>query len=167
MATDLSRKVAEIAARDIGVREEPNGSNDGPRIREYRATFGLRDSKPFAYCAAAVSTWIDEAERGLQQPCTFRLSTSAIRLWEYNPRMRIGIGELTADDIPCVWIEDHGDGKGHAGIVVGVDFDRRVFQGISGNTTAKQTREGGKEQGVWADERSLDNPKLLGFLRIA
>lgn len=170
MASALARKVAEIANRDasLPVREIPNGSNECPRYADYRATFGLRDSKPFPVCAAAVCTWISDGEKETGENATIRCSTNAMRLWGYNPSLRIGIEELTADDIPCVWIEDHGDGRGHAGIVVGFDPDAREFEGISANTTSKKTREGGKHQGVWANAGySLDNPKLKGFVRIA
>lgn len=170
MSSALARKVAEIASRDasLPVRETPNGSNECPRYADYRATFGLRHEKPFPVCAAAACTWISDAEKETGENATIRYSTNAMRLWEYNPSLRIGIEELTDDDFPCIWIEDHGDGKGHAGIAVGWHIIHLSFVGISANTTSKRTREGGEYQGVWVnDGYSLDNPKLKGFLRIA
>lgn len=69
--------------------------------------------------------------------------------------------------MPCIYVEDHGKGLGHTGIVVGFDPATGRFQEIAGNTTTKATREGGKQQGVHAlDVRTIRDPRLLGFVQI-
>ena len=83
MGSDLARKTAELAARDLYFREQPNGSNDSPRIREYLKTVGI--AKPSTYCAAAVSTWIKEASQELGTDHTFKLSGGAQKLYFLTP----------------------------------------------------------------------------------
>src|SRR4029079_4735352 len=46
---------------------------------------------------------------------TFCPSAGAIRMWERNRTHQIAPQDLTVDDVPCVYVEDHGNGKGHVG----------------------------------------------------
>jgi len=165
MASELARKAAELAARDLNVREQPDGSNDSPRIRQYLFNVGIRE--PASYCAAAVSTWILEAGNALGVFPRIKTTGGAQRLYFLNSKLAIFARDLTPDDVPCVYVENHGGGLGHAGIVVGFDPETGRFQDISGNTTDKATREGGTGQGVYAlDKRSIHDARLLGFVRI-
>lgn len=161
VSSELARKTAEVAARDVGVREEPPGSNDGPRIRSYLLTVGLDPGQP--YCAAAVSYWVQRAAEELfERPLLFK-SGSAMGLWRRNPHLQFKT--LTPEEIPCLYVEDHGGGHGHVGIVIGLNEETGVFQEISANTNPAGSRDGG---GVYAlERRTVADAKLVGFLRIA
>ena len=88
-------------------------------------------------------------------------------MWERNRTHQIAPQDLTVDDVPCVYVEDHGNGKGHVGIVVGFDPSTGRYQEVAANTTDKGSREGGNLQGVHAlDRRTIHDDQLVGFLRI-
>ncbi len=54
-----TQKFIERAQKDVGVREVPRFSNDGPRVRQYLASIGLGPGA--SYCAAATHLWSIEA----------------------------------------------------------------------------------------------------------
>ena len=132
-ATDLARKTAEMASHDIGIRE--TGKNSGKRIKQYLATVGLKqDGHP--YCIAAVCTWIKEAAAagGVRQELLF--SPSCIRFLAYAVKTNHAFlpVELTPGMLPCVFIIDHGKGKGHAGLVIEHPRHRRLAHlGLGGD----------------------------------
>lgn len=160
-ANDLARKTAEIAGHDIGQRET-DGQNDSPRIRVYGKTVGI--APPLPYCAAAVSTWVMEANQVCQvKPLLLKVSASALGLYFKNPWLRIDKEELTADDLPCIGVIDHCGGKGHAFLIVGMD-DAGKLQTIEANSNGAGSREG---QGVYAlDIRNKADQDIIGMLRI-
>jgi hypothetical protein len=51
-------RLVEHALKDVGVTEEPLGSNSGPRIDEALKFCGLKSGEP--WCAAMVSLWLHE-----------------------------------------------------------------------------------------------------------
>ena len=160
MASELARKTAEMAARDVGERET-DGQNDSPRVRQYQQTVGLAPGDP--YCAAAVSTWVKEAATGLGAVPTFRASGSALGLLRNN--LASTFQRLTEDEIPCIAIYRHSDAvHGHALLVVGYDPATGKFQSIEANSNGAGSREG---QGVYAlDIRNVNDRQLAGFIRI-
>jgi len=162
LATELARKTAEIANRDVGIRETPPNSNRGERIDEYHSTTHTPLGSP--YCAAAISTWILEASVELKIQRAFRGSASALALWSYNIEASILPRELVPGHLPCVGIIDHGGGKGHAYLAVGCDFLTGEIQTIDPNSNPAGSREGG---GVYAlNIRKLGDNGLKGFIRI-
>lgn len=42
--------LASVLEKEVGVMEEPPGSNDGPRVREYLASAGIHDPSPWCAC---------------------------------------------------------------------------------------------------------------------
>jgi hypothetical protein len=164
MASELARKTAEVANRDVGIREDPPNSNRGPTIAEYHRTVGLAPGDP--YCIAAICTWIKRA--AMELTVTFRVvfSGSTMSFWKRNVGMRIEPRDLTPDDLPCVGLLVHDDGvHGHAYLAIGLDEQTGHIQTIEANTNPAGSREGG---GVYAlNIRKLKDPRLLGFVRIA
>lgn len=75
------RAVLEMAIRDLGADESPDGSNSGPEIdhlvQGYNEYWGINDSTNYPWCAMAVSTWIG---RGLK----LGLSSTDMR-WKDHP----------------------------------------------------------------------------------
>jgi hypothetical protein len=159
-ATDLARKTAEMASHDIGIRE--TGRNSGKRIKQYLATVGLKPGQP--YCIAAVCTWIKEAAAagGVKQELLF--SPSCLRFLDYAVKTHHAFlpSELTPGMLPCVFIIDHGKGKGHAGLVIGIDEEGKALDTIEANTNPLGSREG---DGVYARTRQLS--EVVALVRIA
>jgi len=48
----MADELADVLEREIGVSEEPPGSNDGVRVREYLRSAGILDPEP--WCASFV-----------------------------------------------------------------------------------------------------------------
>src|SRR5678809_581871 len=159
-ATDLARKTAERAARDIGIREK--GKNAGKRIEQYQATVGIKKGQP--YCIAAVCTWIKEACAELGCGHEILFSYSCMRFLEYARKTGHAMmpSELGPEHLPCVGIVDHGKGLGHAFLIVGMD-DYGDLVTIEANTNGGGSRDG---DGVYnrSDRKITD---LAGAVRIA
>jgi hypothetical protein len=129
----LTAKVLEVAARELGVREE-GGPNRGERVEVYLACVGAEPGK--AWCAAFVSwCWI-MAARELGIACPLHTSQGALKLWRYaDPSSR-----TKAPTIGSIHVTDHGKGQGHVGIVEQVYRDHIVC--IDGNSNDEGGREG-------------------------
>jgi len=162
MGTDLGRNAVAIANGEMGVTEHPPGSNSGPRVNEYLAAVQLGPG--YAWCSAFASWCIQRAAVALGIAPAFRYSGGALALWSRNAPRSIAPQALTPDDLPCVVVWNHGGGLGHVGLCVGLDQAAGKLQTIEGNSDANGSRTGG--QVVAHSDRRLDDPKLMGFLRI-
>jgi hypothetical protein len=85
-------------------------------------------------------------------------SASCMRFLELNRKADtiIDMSIFSPSDIPCVGIIDHGNGLGHAALIVGFDPDTGKCQTIEANTNGANSREG---DGVYAK----DNRHLTDF----
>lgn len=168
-ATDLARKTAEIANRDVAARVRETGKNRGKRIEQYQATVGAKTGA--AYCIAAICTWIKEACAELQVKHEILFSPSCLRFLEYAKKTGHAFepSELTPGMIPCVGIIDHGKGLGHAMLIVGMQDDHLLqdygdLTTIEANTGSGDLSRDG--DGVYAkNNRKLS--QLAGCVRIA
>ncbi len=160
-ATDLARKTAEMASHDIGIRE--TGKNSGKRIKQYLATVGLKQ-EGHPYCIAAVCTWIKEAAAAGGVKPELLFSPSCIRFLDYAAKTHHVLlpPEITPGMLPAVFIIDHGKGKGHAGLAIGMSDDGLTLDTIEANTNPSGSREG---DGVYARTRQLS--EIVAFVRIA
>ena len=61
--TPILAEAIEVARSQIGVMEEPPGSNRGPEVDEYIRRVGLNPAGNFAWCAAFLYFCFDEAAR--------------------------------------------------------------------------------------------------------
>lgn len=83
--------VLAVARAEVGVREEPRGSNGGPRVLQYLASVGIR--RPAYWCAAFVS-WVGREALGDAWPLPMTASCDVLLdfarrhgiLVEHNPR---------------------------------------------------------------------------------
>lgn len=159
-AADLVRVARKYL--ELGVHEEPRGSNSGPYIDDWLKEFGLPPGCP--WCSASACAWVKEASGGTY-PVGFRPSASGMRLLEKNaalllPRLR--------DPVPgdiVVW--SHGHGKSHVAVVT--EFHPAVMRGeftmfehISGNSNDEGSREGYK---VARNISPLGDVRIAGFIR--
>jgi hypothetical protein len=144
---DLAQRTIELATKDLGVHEVPPGSNRGPRIDEMLRTVGLDPAAAsYAWCAAAVSTWIFEAAHQLALLKKFHGTASVHRMKELNPSLVIEEPESG-----CVCLHFETPTTGHAGLLV----DEPGWLSIEGNSDANGSRTGGsvvhhvRPRGYW------------------
>jgi peptidoglycan hydrolase-like protein with peptidoglycan-binding domain len=140
--------VLAIAEKEVGTREEPLGSNWGPKVQAYLSRAGV----PFAaaWCAAFVYWCFDEAAAaaGIANPV---FKTAGVMLhWNKTAGKKI----LAKDAInnPAlikpghIFMMSFGGGLGHTGIVKSVNGG--FITVIEGNTN-----DGGSREGIGVFER--------------
>lgn len=143
LAQVLSVAAAEEAKQ---VREVPVNSNRGPEVEQYQLRAGA--SPGDAWCCAFVYWCFDEAANALGSANPMVRTAGCLDHWNKAPsRGAKRVLALAAKADPSlvkpgmVFIMDHGEGKGHTGLV------ERTAGGllttIEGNTDASKTREGG------------------------
>lgn len=156
--TALAARVLELATEEIGVREDPPGSNRGAQVDRYLRSVGLDPAtKPYPWCAAFICWCILTALEGLPQPRQFRTSAKCLRLVELNQALL-----LERPETGCIFIHLNPDGTGHCGFVVAVNDSEGILSTIEGNTDARGSRTGGQ---VMAQSRPLDY--ATAYLRVA
>jgi hypothetical protein len=143
------------ADKEVGVREEPLGSNRGPRVDQYLRSVGLDPTKgSFAWCAAFVYFCFDQACIGLSIKNPVVRTAGVLEHW--NEAGTRGIHRLSADecrDEPSlvqpgmIFIITTGGGHGHTGLVEGV-------RGIALTTVEGNTNEDGSREGIGVFRRA-------------
>lgn len=161
IGSSLATQVAILGLLEVGVKEHPTNSNRGTRVEQYLAAVSLAPGNP--YCAAWISYLVQQASLPPSYPPTFKSSGGALRLLTKNPGLRMASPYV----VPCVFVQDHGAGKGHCGLVLELLPDGG-FVSIEANTGAGPAapaadRDGG---GVYRrqDRHVAD---CVGFIRIA
>lgn len=150
-------KLLEMAAAEVGVRE--TSPNRGPRVDEYHRYAGRDPAQADSWCAQFVGFVAGHAAAavGIQNPLP--KSSSVMGLWQRSPQSSHE-DEPHVGDVFCI---DHGQGKGHCGIVVGLPADVDYIDTIEGNTNAGGSRNG---DGVYRRTRKLGEINL-GYLSLA
>lgn len=152
----LLGKVLEVASKEVGVREDPLGTNRGPRVDQYLTCCGMNPQKGnYAWCAAFVYFCFEQAAAELSRSNPVPKTAGVHDLW--NRIGSKGLYRITAGQsashpelvLPgMLFFLDAGGGCGHVGIVKavrGVDLAT-----IEGNTTDKR----GSREGIGVFERS-------------
>ena len=148
----LLARVLEIAATQVGVLEDPLGSNSGEQVDAYLDAVGLEGGN--FWCAAFVYWCFREAAKDL------KISNPAIRtagvLDHWNRAREKGVATVTKEqafDDPSkikpgfIFIMSTGGGNGHTGLVVRVSGG--VLETIEGNTN-----DGGSRNGIGVFRRN-------------
>ena len=165
--SDLLGKAIAIATSQVGVRENPLGSNRGPEVDKYLDCCGIDpNSGSYAWCAAFVYFCFDEAAKAAGTKNPLPKTAGVHDLWRKlgaNSKYRLAPRE--ASDNPhlvrpgMLFFIDAGSGLGHVGLVHSIEG---VFlRTIEGNTTDKQ----GSREGIGVfDRKARSIPKInLGF----
>jgi hypothetical protein len=132
----------KVAAGEVGVKEDPAGSNDGPRIRTYQSATGAYRAP---WCASFVSWCLDK---------TGRFKRDRGVNWAYCPSIlaaaRAGKANLSIVKTPrrgdLVLFDWQRDGTpDHIGFIDGPSSDGG-WKTIEGNTSAGNNSNGGQVQ---------------------
>lgn len=144
----LVRNSLAVAASQVGVVEEPPGSNRGPQVDEYLRAVGIDPkSGSYAWCAAFVYWSFRQAAAriGTTNPV---IRTAGV-LDHWNKAKQAGIKLLLRDEVidefsllkpGLLFVISTGGGKGHMGLVENFRDDRLIT--IEGNTNLPGDREG-------------------------
>lgn len=138
----LLTKVLGIAASQVGVREEPLGSNSGPEVDVYLASVGLGAGDP--WCAAFVYWCFKKASAELDVQNELIRTGSVLAHW--NEATCSKITSKVAFENPAIvkpgdiFIIAHSSSTGHTGLVEKVKGG--FITTIEGNTNDGGSREG-------------------------
>ena len=146
--TPLHTAVLKIASSEIGVMEEPPGSNRGPKVDTYLRSVGINPaSGSFPWCAAFVYWCFQQASQKLEVPNPAIRSAGVLESWNRAGSSGVPrISSIEAQKEPglvkpgMVFVLSAGSGNGHTGLVEQVDGV--VLTTIEGNTNTGGSREG-------------------------
>lgn len=128
----------DLARSQIGVTENPKGSNWGPVVAEYLKSVGIHSPAP--WCAAFVY-WVFQRTLGAKNPLPKTGYTPLILRWAKEQKRIIPIAQCQPGDL-VLFYYPHLKRVGHVGIVALAKPDH-VWT-IEGNTNDDGTREGWK-----------------------
>lgn len=167
-APSLGLAALEVALRELGVSEDPPGSNDGQRIRMYRAGC-VRGGKalhlgPSAWCALFMG-WCDSIARGemrfdgldVEPPVAWRAAVSELVIDAVRAKAwHVGLDGAQPGDL-LVMRRDGQDptigGAGHVGRIERIgETTITSVDGNHGNVVARVVR-------------SLDHSDIIGHIR--
>jgi hypothetical protein len=149
--SSLLDAVLKVAATQVGVMENPLGSNRGPEVDQYLRSVGIDPATgSFAWCVAFVYFCFNQACKAMQPsiPNPMVKTAGVLEHWQLaasNPRAtRISASE--AQNQPsliqpgAIFVISTGGGHGHSGLIEKVEAGR--FTTIEGNTNNNGSREG-------------------------
>lgn len=135
----FAAKVLEIAAGEIGQKEDPPGSNRGARVDEYIRAGHLDPPKgAYPWCACFGAWCIARAGAMLGLLPAYKASARCEVVVEINQAL-----QLPRPEPGCIGIELKPNGDGHFVFVETVPDDQNVGT-IEGNTDVAGGRTGGQ-----------------------
>jgi len=146
-AAGLPAQVLKVAKTQLGVMEDPPGSNRGPEVDEYIRRVGLNPKGKFAWCVAFVYFCFDEAATALDRDNPMIKTAGVLDHWVQAGQR--GIPRITNARAVAnpglvqpghIFVIDFGGGTGHTGLVLEVNGGKLVT--IEGNTNDGGSREG-------------------------
>ena len=157
----LLSQVIDTARKEIGNGEDPPGSNSGPRVAAYLKSVGLAPGYP--WCAAFVFWCFQQACAGLLKPNPLVRTGACMQHWQRTKGVKITYEDAHENfqliEPGAIFIIGRGFGRGHTGIVTGIDG--REIHTIEGNTNAFHSANGG---GVFELKRLLLDINV-GFIK--
>src|SRR6266536_5116811 len=143
------------AGKEVGVREEPPGSNRGPRVDQYLRSVGLNPAEgSFAWCAAFIYFCFDQACMALSRKNPVIRTAGVLEHWDLAGAR--GVHRLSADECQAepslvqpgmIFIITTGGGHGHSGLLEEV-------RGMALTTIEGNTNEGGSREGIGVFRRT-------------
>jgi hypothetical protein len=152
----LQQKALEIAISQLGVQEQPKGSNRGPEVDLYIKSVGLDPaSASYAWCAAFVYWCYEKAAESMGRINPLAKTGGVLEQWRLRKEKHRVIVPQPGD----IGVLDFGKGVGHIFIVEHVQLDHT--DNVEGNTNDEGSREGYE---VCRRSRARGG-KTLGYLR--
>ncbi len=169
----LAQHVLTIARAQIGVMEQPVGSNRGPQVDQYLERAGIDPVHSTAdqrYWCMAFAYWcVDAAAGQLGVPNPLAHTAGVLDQWN-RCAGRPGVTRIDASAARAnygvvepgqILILDHGGGLGHTGIVSAVDGPHLTV--VEGNANASANSRNGI--GVFeTNRRTVNDPEVKGFI---
>jgi hypothetical protein len=143
----LLASAVRVAASQVGVREQPEGSNRGPEVDKYAQSVGLNPADANPWCAAFVYFCFNQAAQELSKPNPVIKTGLVLEHWKLAGKQ--GVPRLLQEDAVAnpalvqpgqIFILATGGGHGHTGLVEQVQGGKLVT--IEGNTNEGGSREG-------------------------
>lgn len=150
MEISIDKTPLSVAISQMGVRENPKGSNKGVEVSMYLQSVGI--DFPAPWCMAFVYWCCTQAGiKGLIK------TGGVLRQWhEIDP-----LAKKKTPKVGDIFIMDFGGGKGHTGFIKTVNDTTRTFTTIEGNSDANGSRTGGM---VCSNQRKFSS--CVGFIRV-
>lgn len=148
----LQQKAIEIAISQIGQEEKPRGSNWGEPVKSYLASVGI--AFPASWCMSFVYWCFLQAAKAMGIKTPLAKTGGVLNAWQKAPASVKVIDPQPGD----IFIQDHGHGLGHTGIVEWVEGDD--VHTIEGNTNDTGSREGYE-----VCRRVRKKSSIIGYLR--
>jgi hypothetical protein len=163
----LLSHVLEVAASQVGVMEDPPGSNRGPQVDQYLRAVGLHPAAgSFPWCAAFVYFCAQQAGQDLGRPNPMIKTAGVLEHWSEAGTRRIPrvLPEQASENPTLVkpgqiFLLSTGGGHGHMGLIEQVKGGKLLT--IEGNTNDGGSREG---VGVFRRESRRIGKINLGFI---
>lgn len=132
----LAQRSLEIAISQLGVTEQPKGSNAGPEVKQYLKSVGLGVGNP--WCMAFVYWCVDQAckEMGLKNPL---VKTGSVMFQYNNTTLRKLPKTSSAIKPGDIGIMSFKGGKGHTFFI---KHPGATLWTVEGNTNDEGGREG-------------------------
>ncbi len=168
---DILQKALAYACTQIGVMEEPLGSNRGKMVDAYQRSIGLNPADKNPWCMAFVY-WVFEqaaAELGVVNPAI--RSAQCVNVWHRASNM--AAPKQTTDERAkanwklvkpgMIFIMELNPltHAGHTGFVESVNYNTGIMTTIEGNSNELGSREG---LGVYRLKRRKINSINVGFI---
>lgn len=148
----LQQKALEIAITQLGEEEKPRGSNWGEPVKSYLAAVGI--AFPASWCMAFMYWVFLEAAKQLGIKTPLLKTGGVLNAWQKAP----AAVKVTDPQPGDIFIQDHGHGLGHTGIVERVEGD--IVHTIEGNTNNNGSREG-----FAVERKTRKKTSIIGYLR--
>jgi hypothetical protein len=151
----LLGSVLAVAGGEVGVMEDPPGSNRGPKVNQYLASVGLDAMDgSFPWCAAFVYWCFAQASTALAVSNPAVRTAGALDVWNLaGPKGFRRVTCAEASDRPSlvnpgtIFVISTGGGHGHVGLV-------ESLAGVVLTTIEGNTNDGGSREGVGVFRRS-------------
>jgi CHAP domain/Putative peptidoglycan binding domain len=164
-ASSLALAALNVAISQIGIMENPLGSNRGPEVDQYLRNAGASPGE--YWCMSFVYWCFTQAAKQMAVVNTFPKTPSCLEAWSLAKAMRINKAQAVANpglvSVGSIFIIDHGGGKGHTGFVR--EPLGGAFRSIEGNSNPNGSSNG---IGVFdITRRSVMDLQLKGFIIIS
>ncbi len=151
-ASSVGARMVQLAQNEIGVQESPPGSNDAPRIREYRTATAGAENQPGPWCAYFVSWLARQAGAPIGANGNGTGYVPTLAAWGQQTGRFVG---ASATPQPGdIVIFSRGGIPGHTGIVENVGMDGRVHT-IEGNSSDRVARR----------DYAAGSSEIIGYVR--